>query len=140
MAKAKKKFRKKINPEKSNKMIYAVVAGLALLVIIFLAFTISKDTVTDKPEVMNSTLKYLKTTPGVLQLKPLPEENKVIIVYDHHTEDRDFRKIAWYAGIKLSHKLGDQELTVLLCEDKEENSVYSIVLKDGRVVNEESLR
>jgi hypothetical protein len=140
MGKVKKKFKKKVNPEKSNKMIYAVAAGLAILIIVFLAFTISKDTVTDKPELMNNTLKYLKTTPGVLELKTLPEENKVMIVYDRYAEDRDFQKIAWYAGIKLSHKLGDQELTVLLCEDKVENSVYSIVLKDGRVVNEKSLR
>lgn len=140
MGKAKKKFKKKINPEKSNKMIYAVVAGLAILIIVFMVFTISKETVTDKPKVMDNTLKYLETTPGVLELKPLPEENKVIIVYDRYTEDRDFQKIARYAGIKLSHKLGDLELTVLLCEDKEENSVYSIVVKDGRVVNEKILR
>jgi predicted butyrate kinase (DUF1464 family) len=140
MGKVKKKFKKKVNPEKSNKMIYAVVAGLAILIIVFLAFTISKDTVTDKPELMNSTLKYLQTTPGVLELKTLPEENKVMIIYDRYTENMDFRKIARYAGMKLSHKLGDQELTVLLCEDKEENSVYSVIVKDGRVVDEKILR
>ena len=52
MAKKKKKFTKKINPEKSNKMIYAVAGGLALLVIIALVFIISGDKVVNKKELM----------------------------------------------------------------------------------------
>ncbi len=139
----KKKFKKKVNPEQSNKMIYAVVAGLGILIIVFLFFIIRGDTVVDKNELMTKSLKYLKRTNGIKELKILPKENKVIIIHDRITEqnkNQDFPKIALYAGIKCSNKLGEQELTVLLCESKEENKVYSVVLKDGRIVSEKLLK
>jgi hypothetical protein len=139
----KKKFKKKVNPEESNKMIYAVVAGLGLLIIIFLYFTIKSDTAGDKNELMVESLKYLKRTDGIKELKILPEENRVIIIHDRITEQNknlDFPKIALYAGIKCSHKMGEEELTVLLCEYNEKNKVYSVVLKDGRIVSEKLLK
>ncbi len=139
----KKKFKKKVNPEQSNKMIYAVVAGLGILIIVFLFFIIRGDTVVDKNELMTKSLKYLKRTNGIKELKILPKENKIIIIHDRITEqnkNQDFPKIALYAGIKCSNKLGEQELTVLLCESKEENKVYSVVLKDGRIVSEKLLK
>jgi len=139
----KKKFKKKVNPEQSNKMIYAVVAGLAILIIVFLFFTIRSDTVVDKNELMSKSLKYLKKTDGIKELKIFPEENRVIIIHDRITKqnkNQDFPKIALYAGIKCSHKLGEEELTVLLCEYKEDNKVYSVVLKDGRIVSEKLLK
>ena len=139
----KKKFKKKVNPGQSNKMIYAVVAGLAVLVVVFLFFIIMGDTVVDKNELMTKSLKYLKRTDGIKELKILSEENRVIIIHDRITEQNknlDFPKIALYAGIKCSHKLGEEELTVLLCEKNEKNKVYSVVLKDGRIVNEKLLK
>jgi hypothetical protein len=139
----KKKFKKKVNPEQSNKMIYAVVAGLAILIIVFLFFTIRSDTVVDKNELMTKTLKYLKRTDGIKELKILPKENRVIIIHDRITEQNknlDFPKIALYAGIKCSYEMGEEELTVLLCEYNEKNKVYSVVLKDGRIVSEKLLK
>jgi hypothetical protein len=139
----KKKFKKKVNPEESNKMIYAVVAGLGLLVIVFLYFTIKSDKVVDKNELMAKNLKYLKRTDGIKELKILHEENKVIIIRDRVTEqnkNKDFPKITRYAGIKVSNKLGEEYLTVLLCEENEENKLYSVVLKDGRIVSEKLLQ
>jgi preprotein translocase subunit SecF len=139
----KKKFKKKINPEQSNKMIYAVVAGLILLVAVYLFFTIKSDTVVDKKELMQDTLEYLKTTDDIRDVKVLPDQNKVVIVHETITkqnEYKDFPKIARYGGLKLSNKLGEEELTVVLCETTEKNPVYSVVLKGGRVVSDKSLK
>ncbi len=138
MGKLRVKLKKKVNPLKTNKMIYAVAGGLALLAVAFLLVTISKDKVTDKPQLMEKTLKYLRTTDGVMELKVLPVENKVIIIYDRRTENKDFAKIVRYAGLKLSNKLGDEELTILLCADKAENIVYTVVFKNGEIVSEKT--
>ncbi|MCX6584211.1 MAG: hypothetical protein NT166_28895 [Candidatus Aminicenantes bacterium] len=138
MGKLRVKLKKKVNPLKTNKMIYAVAGGLALLAVAFLLVTISKDKVTDKPRLMETTLKYLKTTEGVMELKVLPVENKVIIIYDKRTEKKDFAKIVRYAGLKLSNKWGDEELTIQLCADKEENIVYTVVFKNGEIVSEKT--
>jgi hypothetical protein len=138
MSKLRTKLKKKVNPLKSNKMIYAVAGGLALLAIAFLLVTISKDKVTDKPQLMENTLKYLRTSEGVMELKLMPVENKVIIVYDPRTKNKDFAKVVRYAGIKLSNKLPDQELTILLGADKAENIVYTVVFKNGDIINEKT--
>jgi hypothetical protein len=138
MGKLRTKLKKKVNPLKTNKMIYAVAGGLALLAIAFLLVTISKDKVTDKPQLMEKTLKYLKTSDGIMELKILPVETKVIIVYDSRTERKDFAKITRYAGLKLSNKLGDEELTIVLCSDKAENVVYTVVFKDGDILSEKT--
>jgi len=139
MGKKKKKLRKKINPEKSNKMIYAVAAGLALLIVIFLIFTISKEKVVDKNELMTKTLDYVKKQGGIKELKLFPDESKVIIVYDPFVQKKNFRTIARYAGVRLSNKWGEEPLIVVLCENEEANKVYSVVLSDGRVIDEKEL-
>jgi hypothetical protein len=138
MGKLRVKLKKKVNPLKTNKMIYAVAGGLALLAVAFLLVTISKDKVTDKPQLMETTLKYLKTSDGIMDLKILPVENKVIIIYASNTEHKDFAKIVRYAGLKLSNKLGDEQLTILLCADKAENVVYTVVFKNGEIVSEKT--
>ena len=136
MGKKKKKLRKKINPEKSNKMIYAVAAGLTLLIVIFLVFTISGEKVVDKKDLMAKTLKYVKKIGGVKELKTFPDEGKVIIVYDPFVLKKDFQAIAKAAGQRLSNKWGEEKVTVVLCEEEEANKVYSVALSDGRVLEE----
>ena len=119
-------------------MIYAVAGGLILLAVAFLLVTISKDKVTDKPQLMEKSLKYLRTSEGIMELKILPVENKVIIIYDPKTEKKDFAKVTRYAGIKLSNKLGKQELTMLLSANHEDNVVYTVVLKNGDILSEKT--
>jgi len=138
MGKLRVKLKKKVNPLKTNKMIYAVAGGLALLAVAFLLVTVSKDKVTDKPQLMETTLKYLRTTDGVIELKIQPVETKVIIIYAPDTKNRDFAKIVRYAGLKLSNKLGDEELTIVLCADKAEKIVYTVVFKNGEIVSEKT--
>lgn len=138
MGKLRTKLKKKVNPLKTNKMIYAVAGGLILLAVAFLLVTISKDKVTDKPQLMEKSLKYLRTSEGIMELKILPVENKVIIIYDPKTEKKDFAKVTRYAGIKLSNKLGKQELTMLLSANHEDNVVYTVVLKNGDILSEKT--
>ncbi|HLP48628.1 MAG TPA: hypothetical protein VK469_21990 [Candidatus Kapabacteria bacterium] len=138
MGKLRTKMKKKVNPLKTNKMIYAVAGGLALLAIAFLLVTISKDKLTDKPQLMEKTLKYLKNSDGVMELKILPVENKVIIIYDPNTKNKDFAKVVRYAGIKLSNKVTDQEITIILSANKVENIVYTVVFKNGEIVSEKT--
>jgi hypothetical protein len=45
-------------------------------------------------------------------------------------------KIARYAGIKLSLKLKEDLGKILLFRDSEKNLVISIVLKNGRIIEE----
>ena len=141
MAKKKKKSWKKINPEKSNKMIIAVAAGLFILLVVFLLLMIlnteSNVTPENKGKVMESTLDYVKRNEGVSQVKCYPEENKVVIVYESYkAQKQDFPKIARWAGLKLSNKMSHETLTVILAKDKEEQAIRSFVIKGGRVLEE----
>jgi hypothetical protein len=69
---------KKINPEKSNKMIYAVAAGLGIILIVFFTLTIIGGRGGDKKS-MASTLAYLKNTEGLAEIKTLDAEKKALI-------------------------------------------------------------
>jgi hypothetical protein len=137
----KKKFKKKINPEKSNKMIIAVAVGVVIVMAVFFIIMImgSGDSTApvDKGELMKRMLKYLETTNGIAGVKYYPEQNKVVIIYESYKESRqNYPKIAQFAGLKLSHKMGDEELTVVLAKDKEEQAVRSYTIKNGRILTE----
>ena len=141
MGKKKKKFKKKINPEKSNKMIIAVAIGVVIVMAVFLIIMIlgSEDNKVpeDKGQLMQNLLKYLETTDGIAGLKYYPEQNKVVIIYESYKESRhNFPKVAQFAGLKLSHKMGDEELTVVLAKDKEEQAIRSYTIKSGRILTE----
>ncbi|UCH93649.1 MAG: hypothetical protein JSV88_25720 [Candidatus Aminicenantes bacterium] len=141
MGKKKKKFKKKVNPEKSNKMIIAVAIGVVIVMALFFLLMITSSgggkAPVDKGELMKRTLKYLDTAEGISQLKYYPDQDKVVIIYESYKEDKqDFQKIARYAGLKLSHKMGDEELTLVLAKDKEEQAVRSYTIKGGRILTE----
>jgi hypothetical protein len=140
----KKKFKKKINPEKSNKMIIAVAVGVVIVMAVFFIIMIlgSGDSAPpeDKGELMKRMLEYLETTDGIAGLKYYPEQNKVVIIYEGYKESRqNYPKVAQFAGLKLSNKMGDEELTVVLSKDKEEQAVRSYTVKSGRILTEKIL-
>lgn len=138
MGKMKKKLKKKVNPERSNKLIIAVAVGVVIVFAgLFLVITGGGGAPANKKEVMDSALEYLEKSEGLLELQKLPGQNKVVFVYDSNTEKKDFRKIALYAGIKLSNKIGDEIVTVELLKDKEKEKVCTFVLRDGRLISEE---
>jgi hypothetical protein len=145
MGKGKKKFKKKkVNPEKSNKMIIAVAIGVVIVIAAFLIIMImgtnDKNPPENKAELMERSLKYLHATNGIAGLKFYPDQNKVIIIYESYKENKnDFFKIAQFASLKLSHKMGSEELTVVLARDKEEQPVRLYTVKSGRILTEKIL-
>jgi hypothetical protein len=140
----KKKLKRKINPEKSNKMIIAVAVGVVIVMAVFFIIMIlgsgNSTAPADKGELMKRMLKYVETTDGIAGLKYYPEQNKVVIIYESYLESQqNFPKIAQYAGLRLSNKMGDEELTVILAKDKEKQTVRSYTIKSGRILTEKIL-
>ena len=125
---------KRINPGKSNRMIWAVAAGLAMVfAAVFILTGLQRKQPTDKKALMLDTLAYLKKVPGIIAILADPEADRVMLVYDGNFEG-DFPKIARYAALRLSHKMGDVELT--LARNRAEHPVYRIRLK-GRTITDE---
>lgn len=136
MAKRKKKFKKKINPEKSNKMIIAVGVGVVIVFSVIFFLMMGPQTPGNKAKTMENTLKYLKKTTGIMAIKTFPEQNRALIVYDSAETKPDFVTIARYAALKLSYKIGNEEIIVELSKDREEQAVYTAVAKNGEVIRE----
>ena len=150
--KKKKKFRKELKKTlhrtkrgQSNKMIYAVAAGLGLIVIIALILVFTGDKKPpDKEKLMLNAVDYLERNYTIKEIKAIPEENKLVLTYDLNTvrgepKDVDFRKMARYAGIRISHELKNKEVTVQLTEIKKKEKDYLIVVKNGEVIREKQL-
>jgi hypothetical protein len=137
MKKRKNKLRKKINPEKSNKMIWAVSGGLLILLIVLLLFTLGGSHSSDTLSVMKNTLSYIRKTEGIKDLVFLPDISTVKILFDPDPNSRnriDYEKLAVFAGIKLSHKLKGNEITILLVRTKSGETVLSVRFRGGRLI------
>ena len=137
MSKKKRKgFKSRVNPDKSNKMIYAVVAGLTVLFALFVFLTTSGRPSGSRDEVFSDTLDYLKKTQGIIDLRIEGEAGRVEIVYDRN-DRKDFVKIARYAVIRLSNRVPDSEIRVTLYRDRDPVSVYSVTAKAGAILTED---
>ena len=141
MAKSKKKIRRKINPEGSNKMIYAVVVGLIIVfALMFFLFTGKTEKVENKSELMKSTLKYLKNTEGLKDIKYFPENNTVSLYYKGFSQKEkkkkpDYRRVALYAGLKLSNKISNEKITIKLYKFESKEAELILIFKNGKVIN-----
>ena len=136
MGKKKRRILQKINPEKSNKMIYAVGVGLVIIFTVFFILISRGTHPKNKRELVSGVLGYLTKTQGIIDLVILPEKNNVQIRYDG-LDRKDFFKITTYAGIKLSLKLKGERIKVELFRDNEKQPVYTIFLKNGTILKEE---
>ena len=125
------KVNKKVNPEKSNKMLYAVAAGLAVVLAAF--FTLSIGSSGGKLPV--DTLAYLKSTEGLIEVRIVDAEKKALIVYNSDSKNAgNFEKIAYYAAIRLSKHWPD--CRVLLAKNQATEIVYEVQVKNGAVAGE----
>lgn len=140
MGKIKKKFKKKINPEKSNKMIYAVVGGLIIFFTVLVILMTSSKTPRDKKELISNTLSYINSSGGINETKIYPDTNRVVIVYNSFVKKVDFVSIARFAALKLSNKLKGEEIEVVLSKDEEKDTEYSFISKNGRMISERVLK
>jgi len=137
---------RKTHKHKSNKLIYAVAGGLAIVLLIFiLVSTGGNDIPPDKEKLILETTEYLKKNTSITDIVAVPEENKAIVNYDSSLVDdsqknlSDFRLMARYAAIMLSNKLEDQEVQILLKEDNNKEKPYLAVAKNGNILRDQVL-
>lgn len=153
MAKKKKKFGKELKKtlrgarkSKSNKLIYAVAGGLALIVIIAAILIVSGDKKPqDREQLILKSVKYLRKVAFIKDIKVVPQENKIVITFDAETtagsnkDVTDFRKMARYAGIRVSNNIKDEEIKVLLKEINKKEKDYLVTIKNGEITGEQLL-
>jgi len=126
------KVNKKVNPQKTNKMIYAVAAGLAVVLAVFFALTIGSGGAGKRPD---DALAYLKGTEGLIDVRVVAAEKKALIVYNSDSKNAgNFEKIAYYAAVRLSRTWPD--CRVLLAKNLETQIVYAVQVKNGAVAGE----
>lgn len=140
MSNSKKRLRKKINPEGSNKMIYAISIGLIIVFIVFYFLFTGKKEVKDKSAVMKNTLEYLKNTEGLYDIKFFPAENRVSFYYKSFSlkekkKKPEYRRVAFYAGLKLSNRIPSEKITIELFNDKSKNAELELLFQNGRLIN-----
>lgn len=123
---------KRINPERSNKMIYAVAAGLGVILIIFFTLAIIGGSGGGNKKSLASTLAYLKNTEGLVEIKTMDAEKRALIVFNSDSKNAaNFEKIAYYAALRLSRQWPDCE--VLLAKNVARQVVYSIRVRNGAI-------
>jgi hypothetical protein len=123
---------RKINPQKSNKMLYAVAAGLGIVLTIFFTLTITSGRDTKLPA---DTLAYLKNTEGLTEVRVMEAEKKALIVYNSDSKNAgNFEKIAYYAAVRLSRHWPDCQ--VLLAKNQAAQIVYAVRVKNGAIAGE----
>ena len=127
---------RKVNPEKSNKMIYAVAAGLAVIILVFLLSIIFTDSgAGDKKQALKKTLAYLKNTEGLVEIKTIEAENRAVIVFNSDSKNaKNFEKIAHFAAMRLANNLPDCQ--VQLAKNSAAQVVYEIRVKNGAIASE----
>ena len=77
----------------------------------------------------------VRKTPGITDVRITPEHNRVNILYDSH-DKKDFRKIAKYAGLKLSYQLKSETFEIQLENENDKTPEYSVMVKNGQVIRE----
>ncbi|MCK5003508.1 MAG: hypothetical protein KAS21_00370 [Candidatus Aminicenantes bacterium] len=138
MRKNKKRLNRRINPEKSNKMIWAVSSGLLILFVTLFITSIGTDSISDKTELYKNTLSYINKIEGITDVESIPEINSVKIFYDPDPNSRsmiDYKKMAVFAGVKLSNKLKGEKITFQLIRKLEKKVELTFSVQDGKVVS-----
>jgi len=126
---------RKINPQKSNKLILAVAGGLAVVLLVFFTLVIVSGSRGGDRQSMAKTLAYLKNTEGLVTVKALDAEKRAIIVFNSDSKNAgNFEKIAYYAALRLSRHMPDCE--VQLARNSVERIVYGVRFRAGRLVAE----
>jgi hypothetical protein len=125
----------KINPQKSNRLILAVVGGLAVVLLAFFSLVIISGRQGGSHESMARSLAYLKNTEGLVTIQAHDAEQRAVIVYNSDSKNAgNFKKIAYYAALRLSRHWPDCE--VQLARNRAERIVYGVRFRGGALVAE----
>ena len=123
---------RKVNPQKSNKMLYAVAAGLALILAFFLLSIFFTGGSGNGDKLPADTLAYLKGTEGLVETRIMAAEKKALIVYNSDSKNAgNFEKIAYYAALRLAGHWPDCQ--VLLAKNQASQIVYAVRVKNGAI-------
>ncbi len=109
---SKRKKQRRINPEKSNKMIYAVAGGLVILIISFVLLLTVHPTPRDKRVLMTECTAYLRQVDEIRELQINPEENRLVLRCSPSSR-LDFNLIVRSAAVKLAREIGRAEVVLL---------------------------
>jgi len=124
---------RRINPQRSNKLIYAVAIGVALILLAFTLLTIIGGRGGSRS--MAGALSYLKNTEGLVEIRPLEAEKRVLIVFNSDSKNAaNFEKIAHFAALRLSRQWPDCE--VQLARNKADRIVYGVRVRNGALAGE----
>ena len=125
---------RKINPERSNKMIYAVAGGLLLILLLFTLVIVNGGR-GGGGRSMAAILSYLKNTEGLVEIRPLEAEKRVIIIFNSDSKNAgNFEQIAHFAALRLSRQWPDCE--VLLARNSADRIVYVVRVQNGLLAGE----
>lgn len=124
---------RRINPERSNKMIYAVVAGVLLLLALFVMVILRGDR--GGGGTMAATLAYLKNTEGLREVQTLETEKRALIIYISDSKNAaNFETVAHYAAVRLARHWPDCE--VLLARNTADQVVFQVRVRNGVIAAE----
>ena len=125
---------RRLHARKSDKLIFVVAGGVALVLLIFFALVIIGGG-TSRDGSMAKTLRYLKNTEGLVEIKALDAEKRVIIVFNSDSKNAaNFEKIAYYAALRLAPNWPDCE--VLLARNEAGRIIYEVRVRAGAIVAE----
>jgi hypothetical protein len=129
---------RKINPQKSNKLIFAVAGGLAVVLLIFFTLVIISGGRGGNSRSMAKTLSYLKNTEGLIEIQAMEPLKRAVIVYNSDSKNAgNFEKVAHYAALRLSRQWPD--CMVQLAMNRIDRIVYSVRVRAGSIAEEGAL-
>lgn len=141
----KKRLRSK-NKLQTNKLIYAVAAGLGIILIIVLITVFTGDRkAVDKKKLILDTLGYLKKVSAITNVDAFPQENKALVIYSSSSaggtndSNLDFRKMARYAAIRLSNEIKDEVVIIVFRDFDRRDKDYQVSFKNGELTDEKLL-
>lgn len=131
----KKKILKKVNPEKSNKMIYAVAAGLLLIFSGFIYLSVSSNPIEKHMGIIEDECNSIERSEGVISA--VGTENSIEVVVDSNKHE-DYKGLATFRGKRLSTMFPGRNMTIRVV-DKNRKELFKMVFRNGRILQENQI-
>lgn len=137
MGKKRKGFKKKINPEKSNKMIYAVGIGVLILFIVGVSFVIKED----KKSSVDPITKMIANLQESKNIAKTEIDKSKANAYNIILKDKnkDVLRLIKTEATEISYIKRKIEFEFTIYLSNIENPIYSLRVKDGEIVNFKSI-
>jgi len=138
MGKKKKKgLNKRINPEKSNKMIYAVGIGVLILFIVGVSFVLKEDKESAGDPITKMVTKLNKSK-NIINAKI---DNNIDNTFNIILKDKnkDVLRLIKTEATEISYIKRKKEIEFIIYLSNLKNPIYSLKVKDGKIVNFKSI-